>query len=310
MERIFEPRGFFTIPDGTKLSPFLNASDTLQDDLPWGLLQDVSVAAGRLEPGVYSHVHTFPAVAQITYVTKGRVHVRMKDRGASEPYALVVDAGQAVVTEPGVLFQLGNAGTETAEVLYIVSPPYCFDGEEGKPPRHDDTILVAETWDAVPPEHDDPTAFESVQYEARASRAECRRRLARQQGVESRPLASENVVALREPYDYLAPDGSEIRLLAEGTEGGLAHCRLPAGKASAPVRHRTVEELWYVLDGKGSIWRERDGEPPRTDPVKRGDSLVIPVGVSFQFKADPDHDLELLLATIPRWPGAREAVSV
>ncbi len=41
-----------------------------------------------------------------------------------------------------------------------------------------------------------------------------------------------------------------------------AHYDLPALKVtSAPVRHRTVEELWSVLEGAGEIWRARDGEP-------------------------------------------------
>ena len=43
--------------------------------------------------------------------------------------------------------------------------------------------------------------------------------------------------------DYLAPDGSEVRLLVEGTRGGTAHFTLPAGTVSRAVKHRTAEEL-------------------------------------------------------------------
>lgn len=109
-------------------------------------------------------------------------------------------------------------------------------------------------------------------------------------------------------YDYLAPDGSEIRLLVQGEQGGLAHCVLPAGRRSLAVRHRTVEELWYVLEGSGEIWRGRDSEDARTDAVRAGDSVRIPVGVAFQFQASPDEDLKLLLVTMPPWPGTQEAV--
>ena len=40
------------------------------------------------------------------------------------------------------------------------------------------------------------------------------------------------VVSLKPDYDYLAPDGSEIRLLLEAKGGGLAHCILPVGKVA------------------------------------------------------------------------------
>lgn len=42
-------------------------------------------------------------------------------------------------------------------------------------------------------------------------------------------------------YDYLAPDGSEIRLLRSMKGGGLAHCTLPPGAVSQAVRHKTVK---------------------------------------------------------------------
>ena len=34
MNRVFSARGFFTVPDGTDVSPFLNATDVMQDDVP------------------------------------------------------------------------------------------------------------------------------------------------------------------------------------------------------------------------------------------------------------------------------------
>ncbi|MBC7901210.1 MAG: hypothetical protein H7070_14285, partial [Saprospiraceae bacterium] len=63
-------------------------------------------------------------------------------------------------------------------------------------------------------------------------------------------------VPLKEKIDYLAPDGSEIRLLINGLNGNLCHCTLPAGSTTVPVRHRNVEELWFVIEGRGQIWRE------------------------------------------------------
>ena len=51
--------------------------------------------------------------------------------------------------------------------------------------------------------------------------------------------------------DAYAPDGSEVRLLAALKGGSFAHFTLGAGGVSAPVAHRTVEEIWYVVAGGG-----------------------------------------------------------
>ena len=109
--------------------------------------------------------------------------------------------------------------------------------------------------------------------------------------------------------DYLAPDGSEIRLLPTFDAGGLAHCRLPAEAISAPVRHRTVKEIWYVLAGRGQVWRARGTDDEVVD-VTAGTCLTIPTGVSFQFRASRDSPLEIMIGTFPAWPGASEAEPV
>jgi mannose-6-phosphate isomerase-like protein (cupin superfamily) len=113
-------------------------------------------------------------------------------------------------------------------------------------------------------------------------------------------------VDLASNYDYLAPDGSEIRLLPTYDAGGLAHCRLPATRISVPVRHRTVVEIWYVLAGRGEVWRAND-EEEEVVQVKPSSALTIPLGVSFQFRASNKGALEILIGTFPRWPGAAEA---
>jgi len=90
---------------------------------------------------------------------------------------------------------------------------------------------------------------------------------------------------LPESPDYLAPDGSEIRLLVEGTRGGMAHFTLPARTVSRAVRHRTVEELWYVVSGSGEMWRQPSTEPDGLVDLRPGVSLSIAVGTTFQFRA-------------------------
>src|SRR5882672_3609160 len=122
MNRMFEPRGYFTVPDGTEVSPFLNATDTNQSDVPWDALGDMSIAAGRIKPGVTSWIHCHPVLVQVTYVVSGQLTVHMKGPGDASPYRRDLQKGQAVVTSPDTWFQLQNSGTVPPEVLYIVSP--------------------------------------------------------------------------------------------------------------------------------------------------------------------------------------------
>lgn len=63
---------------------------------------------------------------------------------------------------------------------------------------------------------------------------------------------------LPENLDLYAPDGSEIRLLVQTERGGSVHCQLPVGGVSKPVRHRSVEEIWFFLGGCGEVWRKSD----------------------------------------------------
>jgi mannose-6-phosphate isomerase-like protein (cupin superfamily) len=114
---------------------------------------------------------------------------------------------------------------------------------------------------------------------------------------------------LRDEYDDLAPDGLEIRLLLSYDAGGLAHRRLPAGQASRPVRHRTIVEVWFVLSGRGEVWRS-DGENEETVEIEPAVCLTIPTRTSFQFRAAPDEPLDILLGTFPKWPGPMEAEDV
>ena len=122
--------------------------------------------------------------------------------------------------------------------------------------------------------------------------------------------------------DATAPDGSEIRLLADGrhaaTKSSMVEVTLPAGQVSRPVYHRTVEEIWYILEGHGHVWRcppgaaSADPEPVEgssPQAVSPGDALVIPTGWRFQFAAAPDGPLRFLCHTTPPWPGEGEAVA-
>jgi mannose-6-phosphate isomerase-like protein (cupin superfamily) len=111
--------------------------------------------------------------------------------------------------------------------------------------------------------------------------------------------------------DAIAPDGSEITyLVGDARRASLVEVRLPAGTASRPVRHRTVEEVWYFLAGTGRVWLRPPAGEPLLHDVGPGRALVIPTGWAFQFRADPAADLRFLCYTSPPWPGDDEAIPV
>jgi mannose-6-phosphate isomerase-like protein (cupin superfamily) len=110
-----------------------------------------------------------------------------------------------------------------------------------------------------------------------------------------------NSVAIPDAPDTIAPDGSLIGLLATGERGSMVHCTLPPEAVTRAVRHRSVEEAWLVLGGTGvlALGDERL-------PLRHGVSVVIPPRTPFQFRAGL-RGLELVIVTMPPWPGADEA---
>ena len=178
VKRIFRPDNFITVPDGTKVSAFLNPTDTAVDGLPRGTLDGMSIAAGEIAAGRRSWVHTHPALTQVIHVTAGELSVKMKDPQESEPYRLEVSAGSAVVSQPGTLLQLRNETEKNVEVLYIVSPSYVFETSKDGQVIHDDSILLAEDWDDIDPEDWDTYATDDARASARAKRSEALARLA------------------------------------------------------------------------------------------------------------------------------------
>ncbi len=115
-----------------------------------------------------------------------------------------------------------------------------------------------------------------------------------------------STLSLPSEADVLAPDGSEVRLLCQTRLGSMAHFTLPPGAVSRAVAHRTVEEIWLFLGGRGRMWRRLDGQE-QTVEVAQGVSLTIPVGARFQFRNDGDTPLEAVATTMPPWPGEAEA---
>ncbi|HTO06818.1 MAG TPA: cupin domain-containing protein [Myxococcota bacterium] len=107
----------------------------------------------------------------------------------------------------------------------------------------------------------------------------------------------------------VAPDGSDVRVLLGLAGGGMAHFELAAGATSRAVTHRSVEEIWWFLSGRGEMWRKQSGRE-EVVPVEAGVCLTIPLGTHFQFRALGTEPLRALGVTMPPWPGDGEAVPV
>ena len=109
----------------------------------------------------------------------------------------------------------------------------------------------------------------------------------------------------------LAPDGSEVRVLVRGEQGSMAHFRLWPGQTSVAVRHRRVEELWFVVAGAGEMWTD-DGTASGVVTLRAGLSLHLPSGMAFQFRTVGQVALEAVGVTMPPWPldGSDEAMVV
>jgi mannose-6-phosphate isomerase-like protein (cupin superfamily) len=120
-------------------------------------------------------------------------------------------------------------------------------------------------------------------------------------------MAEFETVRMPVPWEP-APDGSRIYPLIRTNQASVGIIELRPGQVTAPVHHLTIEEVWYVLEGKGQIWRKLDAEEDTAELVA-GTCVNIPTGAAFQFRSDGEQPLRMLMLTIPPWPGAEEAVA-
>ncbi len=122
-------------------------------------------------------------------------------------------------------------------------------------------------------------------------------------------MAELAITALPAAPDAVAPDGSDVRVLLRLRGGSMAHFEIGPGQVSKAVMHRTVEEIWYFLLGRGQMWR-RHGARETVDDVRAGVCLTIPAMTAFQFRSTGDEALAAVGVTMPPWPGEDEAVGV
>ena len=104
-------------------------------------------------------------------------------------------------------------------------------------------------------------------------------------------------ISAAEPFT--TKDGSEIReLLAHRNscieKQSLAEARLPVGCATTPHFHPQTEEIYYILEGSGSM--RIDGE---LCDVGVGDAIAIPSGAHHQITNTGAGTLKFLCCCAP-----------
>jgi mannose-6-phosphate isomerase-like protein (cupin superfamily) len=109
--------------------------------------------------------------------------------------------------------------------------------------------------------------------------------------------------------DLVATDGSDVRILQTLSGGALAQFSLAPGQTSTAVTHRTIEEIWCFLSGRGEMWLKQEGRE-EVVAVEAGVCVTIPLDTHFQFRSLGNEPLVALAATMPPWPGDGEAVVV
>jgi mannose-6-phosphate isomerase-like protein (cupin superfamily) len=111
---------------------------------------------------------------------------------------------------------------------------------------------------------------------------------------------------LPETPDARSPAGAEIRYLMDGKHGNMIHSTVPPGQINKATVHKTVSEFWYILAGRGEIWRD-NGKENLITTLEPGTAIDIPVGTSFQYRNIGEQALKFICIAMPPWPGDEEA---
>ncbi len=240
------------------------------------------------------------SIHELWYCTAGVGEYWIKKGDKEEVYP--VHKGSVVSLPKGTSFQFRNTSSDEAlEVVIVTMPPWPGEGE---------AIKINGKWTTEFQVDDQAAEANDTNVSASST-----------SGVESIGIFSGTAKAVDfvprlvqkpESYDYLAPDMSEIRLLTRNTDasgGDMAHCTLPPGQTSTAVKHKSIHELWYITSGEGEIWL-KDGEIETIHALKKGSYVSIPLNASFQFRTTGSEPLEIVITSMPPWPGADEAILV
>jgi mannose-6-phosphate isomerase-like protein (cupin superfamily) len=278
--------------DGTEAAMLVSGAELFGDAgaAPPGL------EVRRLAPRRQSWLFSMPAATLVVHGIDEVITLVVQE-GAAAPRAFALARGDCYAAPPGTILQLRNDGDEPRQALLVTSPARLRE-LEGKRVTHDDAVVVGRDWDEV--------NVDVQPGELAAQRAEAmRRHLVRRGQLE--PRAHHEVQPACAAMARRCAHGAVTGLVA-GCHVAMAHHELADGEVTASIRHRTVEQLWHVLSGRGELWRTIEGEA-RVDVLGPGDSVCVRPGVSFQLRA-LDGPLRAVVASAPSAPGPGEAVAV
>jgi len=111
---------------------------------------------------------------------------------------------------------------------------------------------------------------------------------------------------LQEHADATSPAGADIRYIMDGSTGNMIHSTVRPGQINRATIHATVSEFWYILGGRGQIWR-RSATGEKITDLRNGVAIDIPVGTAFQYRCNGNTPLKFICITMPPWPGDDEA---
>ena len=106
--------------------------------------------------------------------------------------------------------------------------------------------------------------------------------------------------------DDKSPAGADIRYIMNGHTGNMIHSTVPPRQVNRATAHATVTEFWFVLEGKGEVWRD-NGEESSITALLPGTSIELQAGTAFQYRNTSDQDLKFICIAMPPWPGDSEA---
>jgi mannose-6-phosphate isomerase-like protein (cupin superfamily) len=107
------------------------------------------------------------------------------------------------------------------------------------------------------------------------------------------------IASLAAAAPFTTADGSTIReLFGQATtraeKQSLAEASLPPGGSTERHYHRETEEIYFVLEGSGTM--ELDGEEA---PLAAGDAVLIPPGAWHQITASGGGGLRFVCCCAP-----------
>lgn len=109
---------------------------------------------------------------------------------------------------------------------------------------------------------------------------------------------------------FISDDGSVIRNLTPMGNVQSVHCSLPKGGVIQASRHKTVEQIWYVISGEGEMWlKDQDGLETESK-LAPGTAITVPLGYAFQFRNTGKKDLEIFIVNTTPWSGDGELIPV